>query len=260
MQSPEPRILVQNAPAQQESRAYATSIFRSDNPNDSKLASASTEVKVDGKKVLFAVPSHAALCLNLSHEAYVKAQIIELSDIFQDKPYGRAAEEGLPLLFDLFEQLFLNIVFAFTALEAFANQSIPDDFIFTKLRQDKKFEESYNKLQIERHLSLDNKLSEVLPQITGVELIKGTPIWTEYANLRDIRDRIIHVKTADLGVKDAKETSIWADLLRLRKTDSSLVAHKVIKHFPQKHDNSSPVASGRNQWIKEFPFVRRAVK
>lgn len=254
----EPRILVQDAPAHQEPRAYATSVFKSTsgNPNDCKLASASSETKIEGKKVVFAVPSHAALCLNLSNEAHKKAQTIEINDIFQDKSYGRAAEEGLPLLFDLFEQLFLNIVFAYTALEAFANQTIPDDFVFTKLRQDKKCEESHNKEQIERNLSLDIKLSEVLPQITGVKFTKGTALWNEYAKLRDIRDRIIHVKSADLGVKDIKVESIWADLLRRQKIDSSLVAHKVIKHFPQKPDNSSPVASGRNQWINEFPFTR----
>ena len=256
MHKPEPQILVQDAPARQEPRVYASSLFKSatGNPNDSKLASASTETKIEGKKVVFAVPSHAALCLNVSHEAHKKAQTIEITDIFQDTSYGRAAEEGLPLLFDLFEQLFLNIVFAYTALEAFANQTIPDDFVFTKLRQDKKCEESYNKDQIERHLSLDTKLSEVLPQITGVKFTKGNGLWTEYADLRDIRDRIIHVKSADLGVKDIKVESIWADLLKRRRTDSSLVAHKVIKHFPQKPDDSSPVASGRNQWVTQFPF------
>lgn len=256
MHTPEDLMLVQDASAHKETRIYAAAIFisKSGDPNDAKMVSASTTAKVEGKDVVFSVPSHAALCLNISNQAFKKLQAISMDDIFKDTSYGRSVEEGLPLLFDFFEFSLQNIVFAYTALEAFSNQTIPDDFVFIKPRQDKRCDEAYNKDQIERHLSLDIKLSEVLPRVTGTNFDKGTSLWNEYTSLKDIRDRIIHVKSADLGVRNTKVDSIWAELLKRRNTDSSVIAHKVIKHFPQKRDDSSPVAKGRNIWIGAFPY------
>jgi len=195
--------------------------------------------------------------LNLSQAAYKRAQAITLDDIFYEESYGLSAEKRLPILFNLFEQLILNIVFACTALEAFCNQMIPDDFVFRRARRDKRCEESFSKEQIERYISLDTKLAEVLPEVTGQGFDKGTTLWNDYAGLRNIRDRLIHVKSDDLGIQDMTGKSVWADLLERRASDSSLIAHKVIKHFPQKRDISeSPVAAGRNRWIDHFPFIR----
>lgn len=252
-------MLVQDVDIHKETRIYAARSFKREggernNPKDWKVVSAAVTATVEGQEVKFSAPAHAALCLNISNQAYKKLQAISINDLFKNTSYGRAAEEGLPLLFDFFELSFQNIVFAYTALEAFANQTIPDDFVFTKLRQDKRCEESFSKDQIERYLSLDIKLSEVLPQITGTPLSKGASPWTEYAELRKIRDRIIHVKSVDVGVGDRSVESIWAELLKRRNTDSSLIAHIVISHFPQNSDDSSPVAKGRNIWIKAFPY------
>ncbi len=253
---PEPQILVQDIPNHREPRMYAARIFKSaaGNPFDNKLVSASTITHVGEKKVVFPVPSHAALCLNLANQAHKRAEDLWNSDIFATTSYGAAVEDNLPVLFDFFEQVILNVVFSHTALEAFCNGAIPDDFVFARTRQDKKCEESYTKEQIERHLSLDTKLAEVLPEVTGTAFQKGTSLWTDYAGLREIRDRIIHVKSADMGTEIGEGRSIWADLIKRGKIDSSLVAHKIIKHFPLKLDDSTPVASGRNQWVKLFPF------
>jgi hypothetical protein len=238
-------------------RTYAATIFKSKKGGADKLASAATTAELDGKKLTFTVPSHAALCLNLSNAAFRRAQKVTVDSIFHNATYGLTAEKNIGVLFNLFEQLILNIVFAYTALEAFSNQMVPDDFVFRHIRQDKKCEESYTKEQIERHISLDTKFAEVLPTITGQQFEKGTALWNEYVGLRKIRDRIIHVKSDDLGVRDMTGKSIWADLLERRSVDSSLIAHGVIKHFPQNRDISeSPVAGGRNRWIDHFPFIR----
>jgi len=112
--------------------------------------------------------------LNLSQAAYKRAQAISLDDIFHEGSYGLSAEKRLPILFNLFEQLILNIVFACTAMEAFCNQMIPDDFVFVALGREKRSEKSFSKEQIERYISLDTKLAEVLPEVTGQRFDKGT--------------------------------------------------------------------------------------
>lgn len=255
----EPEILVQDIPTHRECRMYAARVFKSSKgiAHDNKLVSASTRVKLEKKDVSIPVPSHAALCLNLAHNAHLRAKDLWTPEIIKSTSTGFTVEDELPVLYDLFEQIILNVVFSYTALEAFSNTIIPDDFVFSRLRDDKKFEESYGKEQIERHLSLDVKLSEVLPLITGKNFRRGSSLWTEYANLRERRNRIIHVKSADLGITLAGERTIWEELLKLRTTDSSLTAHKIIKHLLPEADESTPVSAARNNWVKLFPFTAK---
>lgn len=254
MDNNEDKLRVQKLLDSQDPRVYASDLIEVVSGGYA-LAGASTNAKFAGKEVSFVLPSHAALCLNLSHKAYKEAQQIPDTELFQNKSYGWSSEEGLTVLFNLFEQLFLNVIFAYTALETFANEAIPDDYIFTQVRQDKKYSESYDRDQIERNLSLDTKLSELLPQITGVKFSKGGSLWSDYVKLKKIRDRLIHVKTADTGLSGSNQTNIWTDLISQRKIDASLVAHKVIQHFPRVYEPSSPVAVGINRWVSKFPFA-----
>lgn len=257
MHTPEPLISVFDTPPALDPRMYAAAFFKptEQSPPESKIATASTIVKIEGKEHVFTVPSHAALCLNLSQSAFERIKKIELKHAFKDTSYGYVSEENLSVLYELFEQIISNTVFACTALEAFCNQVIPDDYVYTKKRQDKRCTESYSKDQIERFITLDEKLSTVLPLITDSTFRKGSSLWNDYHNLRTTRDRIIHVKSSDLGVKDGKEKIIWEELLKRKSTDCSIIAHKVMKVFKLEVDHSeSPVASGRNRWIEQFPF------
>lgn len=258
----EPEILVQNIPAHQECRMYAARVFKSAKgiANDNKLVCAATRVTVDKREISIPVPSHAALCLNVANRAHLRAQKLWKPEMIISNSTGFTVENDLPALYDLFEEIILNVVFSYTALEAFSNTVIPDGFVFTRLRDDKKCEETFKKVQIERHLSLDIKLSEVLPSITGKAFRKGSDLWTEYAKLRDRRNRIIHVKSADLGISLAGERNIWEELLKLRTIDSSVMAHKIIRQLLPDADESTPVSAARNNWAKLFPFSSRESK
>ena len=257
------KIRVQELLDQQDPRVSASALIKIQ-AGGYALVNAARTMNLDKKTVSFALPSPAALCLSLSHTAYQKAQEVSDADLFQLLPHGWSAENTLPALFDLFEQLFLNVIFAYTALEAFVNEVIPDSYTFSQTRQDKKCTEQYDRDQIERNLSLDIKLSEILPEITGVKLPKGGSLWNEYLQLKQVRDRIIHIKTVDMGYlraeqmkeKGSQEKDIWTDLLKRRKLDASVAAHKLIQHFPRIEEDpaSSPVAGGRNRWILKFPF------
>lgn len=220
------------------------------------IVSAAIVTKFNKQKVSFALPSHAALCLNISHNAFLKLQEIPDYTLFQKKPHGHTSEEGLPLLFNLFELVLTNVVFAFTALEAHANTLIPDGYIYEKEHAGKKYQERYNKDQIERSISLDEKLSLIIPEITGVRIPKGGSLWNKYAMLKDVRDRIVHLKSVDIDDDSKKQViSIWSELLSWRSKDASLVAYEIIKLFPIKTNPAeSPTAKGKNRWVSKFPF------
>ena len=63
------------------------------------------------------------------------------------------------------------LVFAYTALESFANDEIPDKFTYSV--EETKSTEVYNKSQIERFLSMQVKLGDILPGVCSVPSPKG---------------------------------------------------------------------------------------
>lgn len=71
------------------------------------------------------------------------------------------------VFFGLIEQRMVSIVFAFTALESFANESIPEGNIYRTPMDNGRCTEEYTKAQAEE-LSLDTKLGKVLPPIFDV--------------------------------------------------------------------------------------------
>lgn len=256
--SPEPQVLPQIYPAQIDARIYAFDRFVSKQDAPALMVSASAEGKINGKKVVFAIPSHAAICLHLANQGHIKARSLDLDGLLVKADHSmQVRSDMIGHFYNFFEQRFLNIVFSYTALEAYSNQIIPDDYEYSRTRQDGKCTEIFDKVQIERNLPLETKLADILPEITGSKFAKGSSLWNDYAKLKRSRDRIIHVKSLDLGIKDAKAGNIWAELLDHKDIDFSIIAHKIIKHFQVKYDPSlSPVAKGRDLWINTFPFNR----
>ena len=67
--------------------------------------------------------------------------------------------------FDYLERMIEAVVLAFTALEAFVNESVPEDFVYARHSQSRIVLEATNKSSIERHVSIDEKLTYVLPEV-----------------------------------------------------------------------------------------------
>jgi len=130
-------------------------------------------VKYDQNHILqFALPNMTALFLDQAYISWAESQVLLQKEQFLDSPSkfmpaGTIHPKDDNLLFNLLEQRMVAIVFAYTALESFANESIPEDHIFRKERDDRKCIEEYTKEQTEV-LSLDTKLDYVLPPIYNV--------------------------------------------------------------------------------------------
>lgn len=256
--APEKAILIQSFPTGLDPRMYAIRKFVAKEAKAPPVwASASTSANIAEENVSFAIPSPAALFLYAAQRAYFRLHDIDLSKVVKRTKDSLTVEENLRQLYDAFEHLSTNIIFSYSAIEAYANLLIPDGYSFTVNRSDKRCTETYSKDQIERFISLDVKLSQVLPEITGVTFNKGTALWNEFTGLQNLRDRLIHVKSVDVGVRGGNEEAIWSLLLQRRNMDASSTAHRVMKCFPQKNDDFTPVAAGRNAWLHNYPFFRR---
>lgn len=160
-------------------------------------------------------------------------------------PAGTINPKDDASFFDLLEKRMVVIVFAYTALESFANESIPDGHIFKRGRDDKKCTEEYTKEQTE-FLSLDIKLNSVLSPIFNVKPPKGFHVWTKYVFIKKIRDRIIHMKSKDRQSTSPTDDTIWKELLNKSHSNVAIDAKNIIGHYlkgvPEKP-----------RWFDKFP-------
>ncbi len=94
------------------------------------LGSIATTERLKKTIVSFGLPSGPALFLHLAHRAYSKVRDVDPFSLFNEHPQG-IWPDNQKELFDFLEQLISHVVFSFTALEAFANEVIPDNFMYT---------------------------------------------------------------------------------------------------------------------------------
>ena len=108
-----------------------------------------------------------------------------------------------------------SVVFAYSAIEAYANQTIPETYSYSE-EQPSGLLVARDKDWVERYLSLDVKLLDVLPSVLGKPSPKGLAVWEGYHHLRDLRNAIVHLKTVSYPKSQEINTSpdsIWYRLL-----------------------------------------------
>jgi len=90
-------------------------------------------VRFNSKLLSFGIPNATAMFLNISHNFWEKA-----NEILKEQPFTKSSNKHIhfendSIAFDFFENIMGSIVFAYTALEAFANEEIPNDYVYNKL-------------------------------------------------------------------------------------------------------------------------------
>ena len=211
------------------------------------LASISTTEKVGSEILNFGLPSSPGLFLNLALNCKKQVDQINLENCFDKHPAPQGTwPEDHKKLFDFFELMVSQIIFSYSAIEAFANIKIPSDFIYRTKRSDKKFIEEYDKEQAERYVSLDGKLDKILPQVFNVKTPCGTKLWENYQHIKKLRDRLIHLKSSDTTSSGPEVKTIWGDLMRNQKTDFPRQVHELIGHYIFKETG--------HRWFKKFPY------
>lgn len=158
-------------------------------------------------RIAFPIPNATALFLNLSKRHYESARVT--AQTFSSGSDLQSLTDAD--IFSYLEDVMASVVFAYTALEAFANEEIPDDFVYTIAKS--KCNEVFHKGQIERSLNLQTKLGDILPAITGIDSPKGTKVWQEFVSLEEFRNNIIHMKTIDRQHIGYSNQSIWSKLV-----------------------------------------------
>jgi hypothetical protein len=183
--------------------------------------------------------------LHLAHRAYSKIKDIDPLSLFDDHPQGMWPDDQTAL-FDYLEQSISHVVFSFTALEAFANEVIPDGFTHTFTVDRTGEKRTYGKDDIERRINLDEKLGTVLPEIFSLKTPKGGPLWEKYKSIKKARDRIIHLKSIDKRDSGPEDETIWGTLLRIHNKPLCDDAHALIGYY-------KPAIQNRRYFVK-YPY------
>jgi len=205
-------------------------------------------VRFLNSNLVLPLPNATALFLNFAYKLWQETQsfLINKDNFDQDKnrnfyPKNKSA------FFDILEKRVAAIVFAYSALESFANEKIPDDYIFEKEREDRRCTERFNKEQIERHVKLEVKLGEILPNLLAVSSPKGNFVWNKFKALQGLRDRIVHLKSHDRKSTGPEEETIWKDILNVSMDNPALIAKEIIGYYLQEKDN-------KPRWFVKLPF------
>lgn len=209
---------------------------------------ATTFVKYGEKSVDFGDPSAPALFLSQSHKAFQRASQIHpfLLDLTPSDQLARST-----IIFDYLEEILASIVFAYTAIEAFANEMIPEDFVYEHEEETDSglyVVRQHSRDWIEQHIGLSEKLIRVLPEVTGKPSPKGSVVWEGFVHLRRLRNRIVHLKKKDRVRSkgdDLYPDSIWKDLLDPQQRNYPEIAKDMILHFKEKEST---------HWLRYCPF------
>jgi hypothetical protein len=163
-------------------------------------------VEKDGGIIAVGLPNASALYLDYAYRLH--GQAIDLYREAEEKVSKSYVPDKLAFAF--FQKIMGAIVFSFSAIETFANAEIPDDHMHFR-----KWREIYiarSKTTIERWEPLDAKLGEIIPEILKIPSPKSTKTWQDYTRVKDLRDRVVHLKTEDQKALATNPNSIWRQM------------------------------------------------
>lgn len=152
--------------------------------------------KIGSQYFNFTPPNNVALLLNVSKkELEISKELYNgfISKSFSPKKEPSVNENDLSKVYDYLEHIQTSIIFAYSAVESFANTAIPYDFEFRKTNT-KGVLEVWNKGNIESHFKTSEKLKALLPKILNIEEPTRSSFWNKFTELEKLRNDIIHPK------------------------------------------------------------------
>ncbi len=216
-------------------------------PKGSRLTVSSVIQLTKKKQLTIPLPNATALLLNSSDIAFTAARAIREASGIDKSLQAETSFRSDKDAFDYIERMIEAVVLAFTALEAFVNETIPDDFVYARHARSEVVLEAAHKSTIERHIPIDEKLTSVLPEVLKCTSPKGSRCWQAYKQLKETRDRLVHMKSQDRKSSGAEVDTVWKSVILCPAPH--LAAKAVIDHFFK----SMQVKPG---WHSRFPHAK----
>lgn len=212
-------------------------------PQGTRITLSSVIQLTKTKLLTVPIPNATASMLNAATIAHENAQRVRIDSNIDKSLKKEVSFRSETDALDYIERKIEAIVLSFSAIEAFTNETIPADFVYASHKNGKLLLEAANKPAIERHLSTDDKLNLVLPEVLQCKSPKGTRCWEDYKHLKSARDRIIHMKTEDRKSSGPEIDTVWKAIVL--SPAPHLAAKSIIDYFVA-HINPRP------QWHSRF--------
>ncbi len=203
-------------------------------------------VNISKKKTLsLPVPSLTALYINTAQRNWNIYKKLRKKHKIDSSLKSQVVFKTDKDAFDALEALSTSIISAYTAIESFCNDSIPEEHEYWHHNKSDVILEKANKKKIERYFSTSSKLTEILPSIYNVGNPKGkSPIWVSYVELKRCRDSLIHAKSHETRSALESETNLWDKLFKIKKPH--LLARDIFKWYLSSQKDK-PV------WFENYP-------
>lgn len=163
---------------------------------DTLKISSNTKEKIE---VEYFSPNNVGILLSISQKNFeeskqiLKDYLLKKENEIDNDKRKKIIDDSVQI-YNYIEKIQSCIVFGYTALEAFANLSIPDEYQYKNINN-KGIVEVYNKDAIERWLNLGTKIDNILVDIYDTKPIKGSNLWNRLNQFEELRNSIIHQKT-----------------------------------------------------------------
>lgn len=196
----------------------------------------------DNLETMMIQPNDVSLYSNISETNLKKAQEFYNETIL---PRHKIWYGGFPSLeiqteyFNYFELIISSLIFAYTALEAFANICIPNNYEF--LIDKNGIKTIYSKEAIERKYALREKFKVILKDIMNTSDPTKEDWWNDFIKLEDLRNEIIHTKQSKSEDRYSKLLS--QDIFQL------VQSHKEIIKFYGKF-----IEKNKKELLEEYPY------
>lgn len=128
-----------------------------------------------------------------------------------------------------FELCTVFIISLFTSIETFINRQIPDEYVYEEKKSNRT--ESFDKEQIQRHISFDVKIKKVLPDAKGKSFEKSHRTNYQFIqNLKEFRDSIIHAKTTK---GDNTYSDLFKKAIKFRYDDTLYAVKDFLNYYSE---------------------------
>lgn len=200
----------------------------------SMLAQDLEEIIIRGTRLTYFTPNNIAILLSISNKSLAKAESIFSEKLDPQQVNLALQNAGINKVgflnkkssevCDYIESIQTSITFAYTALETFANLSIPEDYIYEVKVKTKGTKELYGKEAIERWVTLRDKLLYALPDVYGCKKPDKEKSWSYFIKLEKYRHDIIHQKSIN-------STEFYKTYFKRDIFDVCNSAEKIIRFF-----------------------------
>jgi hypothetical protein len=180
-------------------------------------------ILADKTPFAFHTPQPIAFNLVEAHRRVVRSRQERdriLADVVPRPSDGRYRARDAGALPDCVGGLASGVLFAFTAIESFANHSIDqlDSTATLTLTRRDKTERIVTRDEMVRDLGIVEKLDRAVPLLTGRPSAKGGKAWQRFVHRKRLRDDLVHVKHGGYST-DPQQPSVYGRLI-LGKCDS----------------------------------------